>query len=757
MPITDLFAGTGIDFTAYRALVDYQNRYQLPLRVPQICTLGSQSTGKTTVIELLSREPVGFSADGMATKCPVQYTFSKKEEPSFRVNNNPCRREEIMTRIQEHMGRLPSIVRDVLHVEISGPNCLDLIITDLPGFNFQNDTKVILEIAVEYIAKNAIVLGLTEYKFQMAETDQNFASLTELLRNSNVDDDRVIRVANKCMSLDARFDEKDDSVHKIPKFTELKARRTYLEKDEFYKRRMDEEDKQFKLDMMNKGFSADHCGVGMLLKKLADYLHKNLTTMKHTLLDTLNVEEDTLRSRIDRMTQTLSEVKEPKELFTTLTIKYAEIMAGQFKNAAVRRCNEHKIVVEVSEYPKTQIQDFLRMGKSWHLLKEKRDQQVEEKVREVLHERIQVLQTELKDAGVDMVALKAPEDLPEEMREKLRQYQRDVAEYHHVEISNHSLEELYDLSKVVEGQHLMKIAQQIMKFVVMGRDFHTLEDFRIDNALKGGKMGEITPDKAVYEIVGQKISEVHGGCKWLLGTIRQYFIKLQDNAVKILNNKQSLTRMERAILQDVKKFHLEIHDSQAERVQSRWNDSLDLYSDEIPHDMVIKQLICQLTTSCSDIIPTEAGKPTRGFNPRHTTPVLNPKREKLMMLREDFKKKEGDFNIIDLVKGGYQKVKAIGGEEDSLQYFKDAAYEIYLVAINAMFTDFEMAFSKWLFPWFSNRVAQVALQIRDQLADERNPANYFQDDQVEELSRDLEECTARHQELLAILQEVSSL
>ncbi|KAK8008296.1 P-loop containing nucleoside triphosphate hydrolase protein, partial [Apiospora marii] len=181
-------------------LVDSLSSYGINnyLDLPQIIVCGDQSSGKSSVLEAISRVPFAAS-DGLCTRFATEIVLRRQEEAGFRASvirsngtdfdvtveessssltNNMA---SIMDTVQrEHMGLSDSnaFSNDVLRIEISGPDQPHLTLVDLPGL-FQaatadqsaEDAQMVKEMVVSYMKKPrsiilAVVSAANEFPLQ---------------------------------------------------------------------------------------------------------------------------------------------------------------------------------------------------------------------------------------------------------------------------------------------------------------------------------------------------------------------------------------------------------------------------------------------------------------------------------------------------------------------------------------------------------------------------------------------------------------
>ncbi|KAJ9130724.1 Interferon-induced GTP-binding protein Mx3 [Pleurostoma richardsiae] len=171
------------------------------ISLPQIVVVGDQSSGKSSVLEALSR--VRFPVDGdVCTRFATELVLRRASEPRVDVSiqfsdrtagkrdspQQPFRRTEfdtealpdIINEAKEHMGiRIRGerrFSKDVLRVEISGPDVYPLTLVDLPGYfhsetadQSQEDLELVNELVEGYMKQDkSIILAVVAANNQLA-------------------------------------------------------------------------------------------------------------------------------------------------------------------------------------------------------------------------------------------------------------------------------------------------------------------------------------------------------------------------------------------------------------------------------------------------------------------------------------------------------------------------------------------------------------------------------------------------------------
>eukprot|EP01038_Epipyxis_sp_PR26KG_P008636 gene8636-11672_t len=122
-------------------------KLEVDLNIPQICVMGDQSSGKSSVLEALSGIPFPRGS-GLVTRCPIRLVMRRSrpgEAWSALVSTsvNPNKRSvkdipelsTLMERLTEELciDGSNSFSTESIIVELTSPDCSDLTVVDLPG------------------------------------------------------------------------------------------------------------------------------------------------------------------------------------------------------------------------------------------------------------------------------------------------------------------------------------------------------------------------------------------------------------------------------------------------------------------------------------------------------------------------------------------------------------------------------------------------------------------------------------------------
>ncbi|EEY22321.1 interferon-induced GTP-binding protein Mx [Verticillium alfalfae VaMs.102] len=167
------------------------------ISLPQIIVVGDQSSGKSSVLEAISRVPFPVKGDlctRFATELVLRRSSSSYVHVTIRFAKGSSGDQEPFHREELDLSRLPSLIeeatermgirpgsdvgfsRDVLRIEVSGPDVPSLTLVDLPGF-YHSSTgeqslegiKVVNRLVKSYMAQEqSIILAVLSASTQLA-------------------------------------------------------------------------------------------------------------------------------------------------------------------------------------------------------------------------------------------------------------------------------------------------------------------------------------------------------------------------------------------------------------------------------------------------------------------------------------------------------------------------------------------------------------------------------------------------------------
>lgn len=189
------------------------------VNLPQIIVVGDQSSGKSSVLEAISR--VRFPAKGdVCTRFATELVLRRAPESKVNVKINPAgsttaqrfQRDsfhpddlpsiigEAMSHVGIHLGGNKAFSKDILHIEIVGPDVTPVTLVDLPGFfhsetaeQSPEDKEIVDQLATSYMKQSkSIILAVVAANQQLA----NQIVLTEA-KKYDPESERTIGVITK--------------------------------------------------------------------------------------------------------------------------------------------------------------------------------------------------------------------------------------------------------------------------------------------------------------------------------------------------------------------------------------------------------------------------------------------------------------------------------------------------------------------------------------------------------------------------------
>lgn len=169
------------------------------INLPQITVIGDQSSGKSSLLSIISGIPFPTNS-GITTKCPiVVYTkYSEDSCEKFTINNEEINKENLSDKILElqksNLSNSNKVSKNPIIIIAESPYLEELVLVDLPGIISNGDGKVeVIEMIEEYIKpQQSLILIVTE-----AKQDYENAQALELAHRFDPNNERSIRIMTK--------------------------------------------------------------------------------------------------------------------------------------------------------------------------------------------------------------------------------------------------------------------------------------------------------------------------------------------------------------------------------------------------------------------------------------------------------------------------------------------------------------------------------------------------------------------------------
>lgn len=330
--------------------------------LPQIVVVGDKSSGKSSVLEAISRVPFPVKSS-LCTRCPTELVLRTAPEAKIavKVRSKDAERDVAFNKEYLTSDALPTIIEkmkdemgigkgatdfseETLHIEISGPELPHLTLVDLPGLyhavtedESKEGIEIVRSLSQRYMKqKNTIILAVIA-----ANTDIALQEVLTLAKTYDPTRERTIGVITKPDQLQSLSPEErkviqlaqnQEPTHRLRLGWHILRNRSSMETDEnnagcskTSNQERDETESKFLGSGSWTAIPFQDRGVEALREKLGSTLTSHVQASLPELIDTMEQKLKTYQHMLAKLGKALTTDAERRGYIFNVVIQYRDI------------------------------------------------------------------------------------------------------------------------------------------------------------------------------------------------------------------------------------------------------------------------------------------------------------------------------------------------------------------------------------------------------------------------------------------------
>jgi hypothetical protein len=731
-------------------LLRFANENETNLDLPMFIMVGTESAGKSMFLSALAGKWISFSSVQTGTRCPIVYNLINSTMAANTLGGQLVSENDLPDLLEQHMIQITESSRDMIssepiYVSISSPQIREsMIIMDLPGISerrkeFAEMTRQLIQ---DQVIKRPYVVLLAQCGHTAGvTTDLSF--LEQIVYGCNIEQEKIIRVINKIDIQLASWQGEGD----LNPFFEI-------EQDVW--------------------FTSINWGKWMSDKDDYKTLNNNITKLE--LVETKNINESIVGRVDERVLRTIG-CRKLFKFMTDLMVSARSDWLNKMKKLISTKLNDHNL--ELNSL----------LSSSTGLNPEKGKEMITTIITKFVERFIKFMDgNEVSSCG---------SILSEDLKLSVKEWDCYKKQHTLVnKILDDNELNIYSVIRFhkIHGLAVFTRLNNYFELLIMKNDLNNTPDAQI--MAYGMRDGYFDSWKCVTMLMKEQLLALTDGLPWLFSIYESLIEKYLSFISEELLNK-NIWHKYRLLLDDCKKNLISYIKKQMEIMKERWTSNIKIYSNYIPMDITNKTLLYLLNSSFENLgdieVPDEptddnkGDKMTNKFTekvpeaPKSTLKKQQPiatgnkltfdddendksegkiandsekpryqniskvvktkdikfaidKGKALINIRTMMKENKNKFNIIDAVKGGFQRVKTYDMALVSIPSIRNVAIEYYHMMLCRFLFDFDACMSTYINCIFSpNGSTNLTHQLTTML--QTSDVNVYTSDNKEDQNR----------------------